>query len=273
MADEPEASGAAESVDDQGGEDGREDEEPWATVEGTGRCRLCVKTDSQCRIKLGFVEKWKADVEGGKTFFRNPPGTLCERCHEKKKKCELPATKWMRERTAKGATEDMEETEATEAPVDKGKRKAVEKSGSITPSVASSSKRKLEFAGVELPLPKRRREEVLIDERVLQLMKQTAEGAKASAEANTKLAEAIAGLATAIRGSTAATGKMTGVVEEFLKGAKKHAGKGAEAVAEQGKKAEEDTEMGEASGSSGSSGETESSEEDEEEEEKGEGKK
>ncbi len=116
----------------------------WANVEGAGRCNACRKEDTVCRINLGLIEKWREEFRDGTwrptRGNKAPTGTGCERCLTvRKQRCELPATEEMR---AGLPTETR-----------KGKARA-RPDESITPSVASSSKRRLEVPVVELPKKK-----------------------------------------------------------------------------------------------------------------------
>jgi hypothetical protein len=75
--------------------------EGWEIVGGAARCQLCIKDNAQCRINMAAIDKWKETFESGKAGRRNPPRTSCKRCLVKKKKCELPATKDIRDALAR----------------------------------------------------------------------------------------------------------------------------------------------------------------------------
>jgi hypothetical protein len=102
--------------------------------------------DRKCRINLGEIEKWRKDVEAGKQFARHPMDTNCMRCTEKQKACALPATEKMRVQLTTWLLPRMVKK--------KSRRSGV--SRSVSPSVASSSKRRLEE--LKEILPRRERE-------------------------------------------------------------------------------------------------------------------
>ena len=117
----------------------------WTIVGGAGRCPRCVKAHAECKINLQAVEKWREDVESGKTFRKGPTNSMCTRCKIKKERCELPAT------------EDMRAALVKEKPKAGGSLRV--KEGSVTPSAASSSKRKRAETVVELPARKKKKTE------------------------------------------------------------------------------------------------------------------
>jgi hypothetical protein len=110
----------------------------WTNVGGAGRCVRCVKDkQGSCRINLGAIEKWREDAKAGKKFKRHPADSNCTYCTFKKHPCELPASAAMRavlvaEKSKTGGSLRVEER-------------------SVTPSAASSSKRKKMAVDVELP--------------------------------------------------------------------------------------------------------------------------
>ena len=64
----------------------------WEIVGGSGRCNVCRKEDTECRIQLAAIEKWREDIKAGKKFSKAPTGTSCKRCVSiRRKTCLLPA--------------------------------------------------------------------------------------------------------------------------------------------------------------------------------------
>jgi hypothetical protein len=116
----------------------------WTLVGGVGRCTRCLTDDGKCKINLGAIEKWRKDVEAGKMFARHPTDTNCTRCTEKRKACALPATERMRAQLTTGLAPRMAKKRSGRSGV----------SRSASPSVASSSKRRLEE--LEEILPRKR---------------------------------------------------------------------------------------------------------------------
>jgi hypothetical protein len=113
----------------------------WTKVGGEGRCPPCIREDTECRIDLAAIEKWREDFREGVFFRQHPAATKCERCSlVRKKACPLPATREMREGLP-----------ATRGLTVKGGR-----GGSVTPSAASSSKRKVREV-VEVVMPPKKR--------------------------------------------------------------------------------------------------------------------
>jgi hypothetical protein len=100
--------------------------------------------DGKCKINLGAIEKWRKDMEARKTFARHPMDTNCTQCTEKRKACALPATEWMRAQLTTGLAPRMVKKRSGRSGV----------SRSASPSVASSSKRRLEE--LEEILPRKR---------------------------------------------------------------------------------------------------------------------
>ena len=89
--------------EDGSGDDKEAEEEPekkkekekngWMIVGGSGRCLACQKEDTECRINLVEIEKWRKNTEKGKVYKKAPPATSCQRCMETRRKpCILPAT-------------------------------------------------------------------------------------------------------------------------------------------------------------------------------------
>jgi hypothetical protein len=118
----------------------------WTLMEDEEKCGACVKEGVECWVDLAVVEKWIQDwmeeeKKGrAKPVTRNPSGTNCERCTQKKVACILPATRKMRAVKASGS---------------KSGSKA---GGSKAPSVASSGrKRGAKQLEVEIPVAKRMR--------------------------------------------------------------------------------------------------------------------
>src|SRR6266568_4375912 len=46
----------------------------WEIVGGSGRCNACQKEDTECRIQLAVIEKWRKDIKAGKKFSKVPTG-------------------------------------------------------------------------------------------------------------------------------------------------------------------------------------------------------
>jgi len=105
---------------------------------------LCIRVGATCLINTDTIERWGREIEEGKAYVRPPGGVNCRRCSRKKKACELPATKVMKE--------------AISAKVKTRPRRAVASTARSETSRALSSKRK-ELVGVEMPPPKRARQE------------------------------------------------------------------------------------------------------------------
>jgi len=105
----------------------------WEIVGGSGRCNVCWKEDTKCRIKLAAIKKWREDIKAGKKFSKAPTGTSCERCVSiRRKTCLLPATTECREKL--------------------GRMKA-----KVAPSASSGEKRLRTVMEVDLPPRKKRR--------------------------------------------------------------------------------------------------------------------
>jgi len=91
-------------VDDGSGDDRDAEEEMkkkgkgkekdgWEIIGGSGRCKVCQKEETACKINLGEIEKWRKSTEKGKVYKKAPPATSCQRCMEvRQKPCILPAT-------------------------------------------------------------------------------------------------------------------------------------------------------------------------------------
>ena len=75
-------------------EKGKEKEKNgWMIVGGSRRCNACRKENTECRINLVEIEKWRKNTEKGKSYKKAPPATSCQRCMETRRKpCILPAT-------------------------------------------------------------------------------------------------------------------------------------------------------------------------------------
>jgi len=56
-------------------------------VGGAGRCDVCVREDTPCKISLLAIDKWQADVKSGMVFHKNLSGTNCKKCASNRKKC------------------------------------------------------------------------------------------------------------------------------------------------------------------------------------------
>jgi len=84
-------------------EKGKENEKNgWMIVGGSGRCLVCQKEDTECRINLVVIKKWWKNTEKGRAYKRAPPGTSCQRCMEIRwKPCILLATEECRQKMGK----------------------------------------------------------------------------------------------------------------------------------------------------------------------------
>jgi len=108
----------------------------WEIVGGSRRCNACRKEDTECRIQLAAIEKWREDIKAGKKFSKAPTGTSCKRCVSiRRKTCLLPAT-----------TECQEKLSGTKA--------------KVAPSASSGGKRLWTVMEVDLPPRKKRREKL-----------------------------------------------------------------------------------------------------------------
>ena len=177
-------------------------EDGWSIVGGAARCSACQCDSSSCKINVGAIEKWREDVRAGKVFGRTPTNTGCKKCLEdRRKRCELPATEEMRKAMRR-------ET--------KGKGK--EKEDSLTPS-AASSKRSLEFAGVEMPPMKRRRGDTVVEggQRQADLWEMLRRATERVAESSAAGAAASERLARAVEGLTVATDRQNSILGELVK--------------------------------------------------------
>ena len=56
-------------------------------VGGAGRCDVCIREDTPCKISLLAIDKWRADVKSGMVFHKNLSGTNCKKCASNRKKC------------------------------------------------------------------------------------------------------------------------------------------------------------------------------------------
>ena len=92
---------------------------------------------------MGAIEKWQEVVRTGKKFKKNLHATNCTYCMHKKKTCELPTTEGMQALLVTGGSLKSAD----------GRLKVAE--GSVTPSVASSSKRKKTEIILEMPARKK----------------------------------------------------------------------------------------------------------------------
>lgn len=196
-------------------ETGTEEEEEretvkWTKVWGEGRCAACLKEDTACEINLPGIERWRAADEVGRVYKRQPYFTGCRRCLTKRhQKCDLPATRELRGKL------DPE--------VRVRVRKA--KEGSVTPSAASSSKRKGVFLGVEAPVKRRRKMEetgveeglttAALVEAIAKVSGDVAESSARGAALGGQLIIAINGLTRAVSRQAAATEACTREFREF----------------------------------------------------------
>ena len=194
----------------------RTDEDAWTIVGGAGRCEACIKSDAQCIINVAAIERWREDHRQGKrSLLKGAKWTNCRRCSlNVKQRCLLPATEEMREGL----------------PEKKKKGKGKEKTGSVTPSAASSSKRRMEFLGVEMPVSKRRRvndgaggerEWAVLAEALRRMEGTVAESSSRAVAANERLVLAIDRLTAAVAGQARATDTVVTAITEFFQGARR----------------------------------------------------
>ena len=85
----------------------------WNLVGGAGKCAGCIKEGEDCAINVAAIEKWRTACRSGTVNQRAPPHTSCKRCLERKKACELPATKEMRDRMQRMGSEAAPSLAAT----------------------------------------------------------------------------------------------------------------------------------------------------------------
>lgn len=128
--------GAAKAGPSRSADDG------WQKVEGAGRCVACAKDGVPCPVNLAAIDKWRVAFREGTVFKKNPPHTSCRRCLDKKKGCDLPATREMR-KGLQGAT-----PKAT---------RATTKAESPAASAATSGRKRRLLMEVEVPSRKRMR--------------------------------------------------------------------------------------------------------------------
>ena len=114
----------------------------WEIVGGDARCPSCIKDGAKCLINTTAIDKWRKEQEKGVVRKRHPPHTSCKRCLEKKKGCDLPATRELRE-AQKNTVPEVAPSIVT------------------TASRASSGRKRFREMEVEMPVPlrvKRRRQ-------------------------------------------------------------------------------------------------------------------
>jgi len=149
LGDDGDAEEETETKKGKGKETGKgaeKDKNRWMIVGGSRRCNACRKEDTECKINLVEIKKWRKSTENGKVYKKAPPATSCQRCMETRRKpCFLPATAEC--------------------------RRKMEKSGKLTkltvvPSASSGGKRPLEDVDRGLPLKKKQKkaEEKLLTE-------------------------------------------------------------------------------------------------------------
>ena len=109
-----------------------EQQNRWMLVGRDGRCKK--QESGRCRINLGAIMKWQKHMEDRKKFARHLMDTNCTCCIEKQQMCMLPATKMMQEQVVLGLAPLMVKKKSRKSGV----------SWSQSPSVASSSKRRLD---------------------------------------------------------------------------------------------------------------------------------
>jgi len=74
------------------GKGAEKDKNGWMIVGGSRRCNACQKEDTECKINLVEIEKWRKSTENRKVYKKAPPATSCQRCMETRRKpCILPA--------------------------------------------------------------------------------------------------------------------------------------------------------------------------------------
>jgi len=112
-------------------EKGKEKEKNgWMIVGGSGRCLACRKEDTECRINLVEIEKWRKNTEKGKVYKKAPPATSCQRCMETRRKpCILLATEECQQKMGQSGKPTKP---------------------SVAPSASSGGKRPLEVAVMSL---------------------------------------------------------------------------------------------------------------------------
>ena len=78
----------------------------WTLLGKDARCTGCIgKALDVCRVDLAAVERWEADLAGGKVFTRAPVGTACDTCRQLKHRCQLPQAVMMLEVLEEAAAE------------------------------------------------------------------------------------------------------------------------------------------------------------------------
>jgi len=108
----------------------------WEIVGGSGRCKVCRKEETACKINLGEIEKWQKSTEKGKVYKKALPATS-QRCMEvRRKPCILLATEECRRKMEKPG-KSMKLT--------------------VAPSASSGRKRPLEDADQGLPPKKKQK--------------------------------------------------------------------------------------------------------------------
>lgn len=167
------------------------EKDDWSIVGGAGRCGACARENTECKINLPAIEKWREEFQDGVAFNRHPGGTNCELCATvRKKPCALPATEKMRAAMVK---------------LTRGSRS---RGGSAAPSTTSSSKRKLrEVVEVVMPPSKRLRSASAMTQEgfwaeVVRLMeaneRRAEESSRAAAERDEKFRATMAMVATTL---------------------------------------------------------------------------
>ena len=173
---------------------------------GKDRCSRCATRDDECVVNPDAIARWREESRT-KRFRRNPADTNCRRCVAGKVKCELPATKEMRDALVVPA-----------ARVTGG-------GGSGASSVASSSKRTRTEVVVEMPPRKKARvmpnkmTEGEFWERLLAVltgmdekMGEIAESAKAVEKASGMVGKAVQQVAAGVTRIDAALGRIEGLL-------------------------------------------------------------
>lgn len=196
------------------------EETGWKEFKEDERCELCIRDNAECLVNAAALERWREEWLKGKSFTRNPPATNCHRCGDKKKKCDLPATKEMRRKGGGGAPRKLV---VPPAPI---LQKAA---SSVAASETSSGKRKV-FAGVEMPARKRVKatgevSDVQVQIALLELLKEIRSGIGRLAEAEERTAagmETLVGVFKSSHERGVAQGEtLRGILEEMRKDGKK----------------------------------------------------
>jgi len=116
-------------------------------VGGAGRCDVCVREDTPCKISLPAIDKWQADMKSGMVFHKNLSGTNCKKCvSDRKKCCILPVTKEMQD----AIVEVLKSSKTSSATLKPGVCLRGDHRGSSIPSIASGTKRKFREVEVEV---------------------------------------------------------------------------------------------------------------------------